>query len=623
MYRGYIQCNGKQSVEKFKDVKQLHTIDEVKGYASYAGVLDGSVIMVDVDDRGQSEALYQVILSMGVRCSVLRTTRGRHFYFKVDGNEKMTCKTGVNLLCGITADIKVGTNSYDCLKVDGVERRWEMQHDFDMDRLPKWLTVGGKSLYGLRKGDGRNDRLFGQIIPLQHAGCTKDEIKALYPVLNSHVLQDPLSVSELAVVLRDEAFIDVTDKDTKKKKDNKYCPYDVAMTILQGNDIFLGENILFGPDGILKEKQLRQIIWDTENRLTSKGVVDVETILRTYAPVQKFAPANIIRFSNGTYDINTDSWVETSDIVPIVFPTRYISTAYNEVVDKTLDKIACYDPEVRSNIEEMIGYCLLRDCRLRKGFILYGNKRNGKSTLLRAIIKLLGEDNITTMDMNAIGRQFSTASLQGICANIGDDISSEYITDSSMIKKVISGEYLSADRKFKDTIQFRNFAKLIFSANDLTRFKDDTGAMLDRLIVIPCLAEFNETDTDYNPNIENDMTTDSALEYLMKLAVEGLRRILYMNCFTPSIRSQQLKDEYAVVVNPILDFFGETEGPEDGQETQQYFNSYLQFCVKANLSPLSRIGFTRMVCSKYGVKTRQVRDGKGWKSVFMVRKNPT
>src|SRR5699024_4107333 len=126
------------------------------------------------------------------------------------------------------------------------------------------------------------------------------------------------------------------------------------------------------------------------------------------------------------------------------------------------------------------------------------------------------------------GERFKTAELFGKLANIGDDISSEYIPDASVFKKLVTGESISAEKKGQDPFDFINYSKLLFSANEIPRLGrgEDSGALARRLIIIPFNASFSKEDEDYNPNIKYDLQQEKALEYFIKLGVEGLKRIL-------------------------------------------------------------------------------------------------
>jgi len=80
-------------------------------------------------------------------------------------------------------------------------------------------------------------------------------------------------------------------------------------------------------------------------------------------------------------------------------PWPYNPAAYSELLDHTLDRLACNDAEVRALLEEMVGYCLYRRNELGKAFILIGDKSNGKSTFLYVVNQLLGDANIASFDL--------------------------------------------------------------------------------------------------------------------------------------------------------------------------------------------------------------------------------
>ena len=138
LYKGYVETNGKSSVDKFKSGEKLKTLEEAQKLKSYGGVLNTNTILIDVDDEEQSEKLMDLVEDLQLNCKVYQTARGRHFLFKNDKVHKNY--TGVNLAIGIKADIKVGfKNSYQVIKIDGAERFVEWDSD-TYDYLPKFLT---------------------------------------------------------------------------------------------------------------------------------------------------------------------------------------------------------------------------------------------------------------------------------------------------------------------------------------------------------------------------------------------------------------------------------------------------------------------------------------------------
>ena len=117
--------------------------------------------------------------------------------------------------------------------------------------------------------------------------------------------------------------------------------------------------------------------------------------------------------------------------------------------------------------------------------MLLGEKKNGKSTFLEMLKNVIGRDNCSALDLKEIGDRFRTAQIFGKLVNIGDDIDSQYIENVGTFKKVVSGNGITIENKGQDPIEIEPYCKFIFSANDIPRMKDRSGAVLDRLIFIP------------------------------------------------------------------------------------------------------------------------------------------
>ena len=92
------------------------------------------------------------------------------------------------------------------------------------------------------------------------------------------------------------------------------------------------------------------------------------------------APANLIAFRNGILDITTGQLQALSPDVVITnrIGFDYNPNAYDELLDKTLNKIACKDKNIRALLEEAAGYALFRRNELGKAFFLTGTGSNGK-----------------------------------------------------------------------------------------------------------------------------------------------------------------------------------------------------------------------------------------------------
>lgn len=616
LYKGYIPTHDKVPLKKFKDAKDLLTLSQAQELDEYAGLLADNVALIDIDDYDQSEKLMEIVEELQLNCRVAETTRGKHFYFYGLGNITK-CGTHIKLAVGLEADIKVGDhNSISVLKYKGKERKiiYDIEPDEEYDPVPAWLTpLKGKTpdFMTLDSGDGRNQTLFNYILKLQSAELSNEEIKTTIKLINDYILPTKLDEAELNKILRDESF----SKPSFYGRNGNFL-FNVFATYLKNNChiIKLDGQLHIYQDGVYRdglqaiESEMIKLI----PNLTARNRSEVIKYLNLIAPDIKGASgANYIAFNNGIYDLNTNQLEPFSPdiIVTNKIPHNYNYEAYSEVMDAVLDKISCNDDTIRDLLEEVAGYVFYRRNELRKAFIFIGDKANGKSTYLDAISYMVGEDNRTALDLKELGDRFRTAELFGklICA--GDDIGDEFIPNPAVFKKIVSGDPIVVERKGQDPFTLYNYAKPIFSANNIPRIKDKTGAVLDRLVIVPFNATFSKSDADYDPYIKYKLRTEEAMEYLIQVALDGLKRVLSHNGFTISEKVQEELNEYSETNNPVLGFLKELEPDVDllNQPTKDVYLRYKIYCSENGFTPMSAGEFSKLVRKEYGMEIKVVK----------------
>ena len=601
-FRGFVETKNKKCIEKFKGRTDFKTFEQVQSLPEYAGILAAETILIDVDDFEASEILFKVVKEYALTCRVYRTSRGKHFLFKNSGVP--TNKTGCKLAIGLTADIKIGTrNSYEVLKYDNQNREilYDTAENEEAQQLPRWLfPVKSKMEFlNMETGDGRNQGLFNYILTLQSNDFSVEEARETIKIINKFVLKVPLSDDEIETVLRDDAFKKpvffmgstfLFDKFATFLKNNNHI-------IKINNQLHIYKNGIYISGLAEIEAEMIQHIPGLNRAKRTEVLAYLDILIRENS---KAEDANLIAFENGLYNIVDDSFVEFTPehIITNKIRWKYNPEAYSELADKTLNKIACNDPQIRALLEEAIGYCFYRRNELGKAFILTGDKSNGKSTFLSMVQCLLGDENISSLDLKELGDRFKTAEMFGKLANIGDDIGDEFIANPAIFKKLVTGERVSAERKGQNPFEFNNYSKLLFSANNIPRIKDKTGAVQRRLTIIPFDARFSADDPDFNPYIKHLLKTDEVMEYLINLGIAGLKRVLLNRKFTGSTKVQKAMDEYEENNNPIIGFFRECEDEEfqiENEPTNVVYKRYQEYCLANSLQPMSNIEFSKQV----------------------------
>lgn len=630
LYKGYVETKGKQSIEKLKNRTKWKTYEEVKNLSGFGGVLADDTILIDIDDSEQSEILMNIVEDLQLDCKVLCTSRGKHFLFK--NHTIARNRTHVQLAVGLTADIKVGSKlSYEVIKIDGEERfcEWDVEEGGNYQEVPKWLfpVKATAEFVDMDAGDGRNQALFNYILTLTANDFTVDETRECIRILNKFVLKEPLSDEELEVILRDEAFQKPVFFMGSTFLFDKFAVYmkNTAHVVKINGQLHIYKDGIYTNGYKEIESDMIQYIPNLK-KMQRREVLDyMELIVES----KEQSDANLIAFNNGIYDLVTGELkpFSTDIVITNKIPWDYNPDAYFELADKTLNKLACDDAAIRALLEECIGYCFYRRNELGKAFILTGDKNNGKSTFLDIVKTILGDKNISALDLKELGDRFNTSMMFGKMANIGDDIGDDFLQGSqvSIFKKIVTGNRIKAERKGQDPFEFNPFIKLLFSANDIPRMKDKTGAVLRRLVIIPFNARFSKylpdgvtIDPDFDPFIKYKLIQKESIEYLIKLGVEGLKRVITNNEFTKSEKVQGQLDEYEEENNPIIAFIADC-GVDmiENEPTADVYKRYQVFCAENSMQPMSNIVFSKQINKRLGFKVIQKKLNNVNRKIFV------
>lgn len=378
------------------------------------------------------------------------------------------------------------------------------------------------------------------------------------------------------------------------------------------NELCYYDSGVYKPSGELLIKRVLQLAFKKANvhfKLTRRFVDEtIEHIKRATLHRRSEFDKNkwIINVKNGLLDIWT---LELKPHDPgylsiIQLPVEWDPQAYCPRWDKFISEIV--EPEDAKVLQEFVGYTLLRDCRYQKALMLVGSGANGKTTFLKVIIRMLGIHNLSFRSLHELTtNRFATADLYGKLANIYDDLSAETISNTGIFKILVAGGEIQAEKKFRNSFKFKNFAKLIFSANKVPSTYDDTRAFYRRWIIVNFPNEFTGDKAD--PHLEEKLTTKECLSYVLKWAVAGLRRLLTQGKFSYDDDVEKIEDRYLRASNPAYAFLMDQveEDPEAAISKDELYNAFLDFCRANKLPTVSKNAFSKQV-------KRWTRATDGW-----------
>lgn len=354
-------------------------------------------------------------------------------------------------------------------------------------------------------------------------------------------------------------------------------------------------------ENIITEKLDNEGLWDPKPLAAAKKFINIKIFDNDLMdnPFNLSKP-NLTNFKNGTYDILTDT-MKPHDPLDFIAqghdyeihpesasePTRTI-TWLNDLTG---------DEKSAQHLIELIGYCFYRSYEPFQNItILQGGGQNGKSTFLNILGQILNERNISNASLSDLADQqnrFSKASLFQKEANLFADIGSEFLKSTSVTKALTGWDKIFAENKHKDPFMFRNFAKLIFSANKLPAFNDFTDGFERRLNVIP-----------FPVKIDDDFKSKHDLKLIEKeipdFAVHCMRefkKALDRKEFTQSDSMKEAKAKWLKEANHISRFLEEycklDFEEEDGDSSKSVYEKYTSFCWLESIKVMSQPNFTK------------------------------
>jgi putative DNA primase/helicase len=260
--------------------------------------------------------------------------------------------------------------------------------------------------------------------------------------------------------------------------------------------------------------------------------------------------SNLIAFKNCIFNLDTEEIVE--------FNRKYFITSKIDIeLDGQNNDCSAIDfffeelvgKENKITLYELIAYCLLRDYPYQKFWILHGIGKNGKSAYLNLIRKIIGNENISCeTPQNLSARPFSVGNLWNRLANISSDIPYTQLENLNTLKELTGNDVVNCERKYKDAFGFKNYAKLIFSGNELPQVNDKSYAFYRRVYII----QFNRQIENPNPHIIEQICTENNLSALAWKLIQVLKDMKKRNYeFTINPNESEMRILYEDLSNPL------------------------------------------------------------------------
>lgn len=355
--------------------------------------------------------------------------------------------------------------------------------------------------------------------------------------------------------------------------------------------------------GIVLTGLYDDMLW---NFRTKKNVSDKVACLLSIIPDFKISPdgGNIANVRNGLLNITTRELMPHSpEFVSLIqYPVEYHPEAscpiWTECVDAWME-----GPEKKEKItllQQFCGYLLSSSMQYDRALFMVGDGGNGKSTFIDTIAMIIGRRATSHIDLESLYGTFGMDGLVGKRLNIIEEVHGNYY-QSNKLKKLISGEQVTIDRKYKDQFTFRPQAKFVFAVNQMPRVDDTSTATERRICAVTFLNNFRK-----NPNVRLRSETGqlhNELSGILNWMLDGIDDLIEKKNFIVTKEQTAMLAEYRQENSSVEGFIAEClEFEKDATiEGGAMYTEYKKFCMQDGRKAKANISFSKEM-KAFGLK---------------------
>jgi len=310
-------------------------------------------------------------------------------------------------------------------------------------------------------------------------------------------------------------------------------------------------------EGLIEEKT-KEMKDDCRNRKQKEVVEHIRS--KTREDKENFGlPKEKIAVENGILNIKErelEDFDPEKEIPLSKIPVSYDPEAECPKILNLLNDI--FKGEDIPLIQEFVGYTLWKKYPYAKALVLLGDGANGKSTFINLLIKFLGEENISSDSLQSLlSKETVRKDLFGKLANLTAETPTA-LSDTDKFKKITGDDYLKGRRLYQEGFKFKNYAKLIFAANELPETNDDTHAFFRRIILVDCPYRFTKNPDDNHKDADSSLPesilSDEELSGFLNWALDGLDRLFEQDGFSENKTRDEIKERWIRQTDPEKGF---------------------------------------------------------------------
>lgn len=309
-------------------------------------------------------------------------------------------------------------------------------------------------------------------------------------------------------------------------------------------------------------------------------------------------PVEWINFRNGFYDPRSKRMIPHDPKYKATNQIPHVYDPEGQLKGTAVQEWLMFIGNTPDDVEmlcQFSGLCLTRDTRQQKFLILNGEGGTGKSTVIRMIEKMIGTENISNISLNQLTQRFQAFGLMGKLLNSCADLEIDALSDTSILKKALGEDTFSAESKGKDQISVRNYAKLLFSTNQLPIVKSEqTNGFYRRLLILTMDRVPEKKDPEFFDHLSAE------IDDFIRISVTALERLYQNGRITESPGSIEAVKRLRCDSDTVEAFLNEkiVKIPEGRIKKLDLYRSYEAYCQDMERQSLTKQNFYRSMKTK-------------------------
>lgn len=267
----------------------------------------------------------------------------------------------------------------------------------------------------------------------------------------------------------------------------------------------------------------------------------------------------------------------------------------------------------------MLGYCLFTDRELirlvGKFFFFIGDGGNGKGTLLEIIRKIVGTQNAGSLSIDELVDERYSNTLSGKLVNLGDDVEDKPINEKKMkmLKNISTADQVSLRKLYSDATTASLSSTLIFTTNHILKSFEKGESYKRRVMWCPMYGKPKHK----SPTFITDITTKDALEYWIKIVVDGYERLFKTMTFTKSEKVQKFNEEYHEENNSVLEYTKDIHADDlIGETSPEAYEDYADWADENDYKIQSKRLFKETLQNEMGIILKPKKINGHTKRIF-------